>query len=647
MANPVLDAARYIPSPGIPMSGYIPTNLPAPVKFGGALLGGLAAASLAIDAIGWLGGNKFRDDQLGRIRGKEPNSGYRDAPPSSSQPGQQAGVAYRIQIKVTCSDAPDRYGMGSAFGSLDPLDDAWTRSFGIPLTGAITGALSVSPAGAFAYNVYLSGNYIGYFLSFGTNPQASIYKIVREDGQPDTGGSPSTEPPTPTGYTGSPPEIDRKNQPRITPPNLAPALGWGNGKPLNVAPALDIGAKSPSLGEAFAPTIPPATPDKPRPTAPPATPPATPATPSQPQAPTKKEEDKRSPFVPTPSELGNINNKLFEIGSILGFINANTQPSAQRVNAKNGTCDAMQSPSCTQGFENRIKDPINQNIDAKTGLLAANQAAQDAALGVIATEQQAQKGVLATIAAKATDIFNLVGGLWNNGIVDKAMQYITMITVIHNAAMLTRGIADTLGSALDLGLQAFGLQIKDKDGNQLGVTQVIGKSFENLIKGIIGADNYTALTETWVQANRIYQTGINLISNVQNILDSTTAVAELTSNRVGTLMNALRNAGMVRENAYGAQSQNVTKFNAFQNKLEALEQGVSNTASIAGNIVSVQQLTNEFKSNRQEFENALKNKPQGSGLPENNPEKQAAQQKKDQSIYTISDFSVVKPPENP
>lgn len=368
-----------------------------------------------------------------------------------------------------------------------------------------------------------------------------------------------------------------------------------------------------------------------------------------------KKEEERKPFLPPiPSELGKINadivslnSQIAGIGAILGTISANTAPEAQRLNSKNGTCDAMQSPSCTQGMEGRIKDPINAKLDAAQVARDVNASAQSAALTSIVAEQQAQKGILATIAAKATDIFNLVGGLWNNGIVDKAMQYITMITVIHNAAMLTRGIADTLGSALDLGLQAFGLQIKDKDGNQLGVNQVIGKSFENLIKGIIGADNYTALTQTWVQANRIYQTGINLISNVQNILDSTTAVAELTSNRVGTLMNALRNAGMVRENAYGAQSQNVTRFNAFQNKLEALEQGVSNTASIAGNIVSVQQSVNEIKSNRQEFENALKNKPQGSGLPENEPEKQATKQKKDQSIYTISDFSIVKPPETP
>lgn len=321
--------------------------------------------------------------------------------------------------------------------------------------------------------------------------------------------------------------------------------------------------------------------------------------------------------------------------NLLNQINQQTKPENQQANAKEGSCQAMNSPSCRKDMVDDIKNPINQNIDAKTGLLAANQLGQDVALG--------------NILAKVTSVFERLGRLFDNSLINKAMQYVTMITVIHNAAMLSRGIAETLGSALDQGLQVFGLQAKmeDKDGAITGVNAVLGKSFENLIKGIIGADNYTALNNTWIQANRIYQTGINLISNVQSILDSTTAVAELTSNRLATWMNAARSAGLVRENAYGAQSENVTKFNAFMNKLENLEQGASNVAAIAGNVLTTQQAITEIQTNRQEFENALKDKPQGTGLPENDPAKAAAATKKEQSVWTIADFSIVKPPELP
>jgi hypothetical protein len=307
-----------------------------------------------------------------------------------------------------------------------------------------------------------------------------------------------------------------------------------------------------------------------------------------------------------------------------------TSPENLRDAAQKGSCDTLNSPSCTANLKNDIKQPILDKVNENAGALAA--------LNNLLT---------GSILPAVNRIWDFLNRVWQNQAVDKVMQFITMITVIHNAAMLTRGIADTLGSAIDQGLQVFGLQLKDKDGNQIGVSTIIGQSVQNLIKGIIGADNYAALNETWIQANRVYQTGINLLSNIQSIVDSSTAVAELTSNRLGTWMNAARNAGLVRENAYGAQSENVTRFNAFQNKLEALEQGVSNTAAITGNILSVQQSVNELKTNRQELDNALKNKPQGTGLTENDAEKAARETKKEQSIYTIGDFSVVKPPEPP
>ena len=656
-------------------NGMIPRiTPPAGIPFKPPSLLWLAPA-LAADLMGRLGGNDFRDNQLAKIgKGYDPNTGLskpyfggqsldriteQTAPPFTG--GQSTGVRYYINARVS---QPTHGRTGEVINQ--PSSSAF---------GAITEARVGIDANGYASIIY-SGRGSDGAIYNRTLPLSGLlpnipftvdfFEVVRGDGQSDTGGNISTPTTTRDGDTttkgddnptdrtrklgGAPPPAFSPNGTSTTTTNNSISNTTNNisnnattnNNTTNNTTTSSATSTSPSttvnnfnfigdVNRSFShapPTTQPFTPPIVKPSIAP-----------DPKPDKKEEERKVPPFIPPSPDkkIDDIAKDLAGLGAIIALIGANTQPSAQRINAKNGSCDALQSPSCREGLKNDIVNPINQKIDAKTGLLAANQAGQDIALGVIATEQQAQKGVLAAIALKAKDIFDLIGKLWNNSLVDKAMQYITMITVIHNAVMLSRGIGDTLGSALDSGLQAFGLQIKDKDGNQLGVTQITGKSFQDLIKSVIGAENYTTLNATWTQANRVYQAGINLLGNVQAIVDSSTAVAELCSNRVGTLMNALRSAGMVREDAYRGQSQNVTKFNAFQNKLEALEQGVSNTASIAGSVVSVQQSVNELKTNRAAFDNAVKG---GDGRTQT-----ATEEKREESVFKIADFTIVRPPE--
>ena len=612
----LLKQATPLPPPPIgyltPPNGVAPSALlhrvPNPFAVVGAISG-------AIFLIGALGGNKFKDDQAEKVR----KLGARYTGREISNTGQSQGVLYTITWSYAASP------VNSSFeASLSGFIGAITE-IGEPFDG--------QDGFWYAWITDASGRNRNRLWG-SVVPKPSLKEIKRVDGEPET---PTKEKePVLSGWQPNPDGSFSYNQPpqykEPSPALVGGALaGVGLG---GFVPTVPSRTKDPEKKTPVKPSLPDIPPQ-----------PNKPVVPNKTPDPVKKKEDDKPPFTPTKDkDISKINQDLsLIIGSLAAMkipidnINTNTQPEALKNAAKEGSCQALNSPSCTQNLKDDIKNPINQNIDAKTAALGANQAAQDVVLGTIATEQQVQKGVLATIAAKATDIFDLIGRLWNNSLVDKAMQYITMITVIHNAAMLSRGIGDTLGSALDSGLQALGLQIKDKDGNAQGVTQIIGKSFEDLIKGIIGADNYTALTNTWLQANRVYQAGINLLSNIQNILDSTTAVAELTSNRVATLMNSLRNAGVVREDAYRSQTPNTTRFNAFMNKLENLEQGTSNVAAITGNIAATQQAVNELKSNRTEFENAINNK--------NTTEEASKTEKREESVFKIGDFSIVRPPE--
>ena len=631
-----------LPSPVLPTYGTNPNGVLGyitPARMPGIIAPALAGVTL----IGLLGGDKARDDSLAKMgleydqstgltrKIKTPNTGMKaGAPPFTG--GQMQGITYKVTYGYV------RYDGVTITTEFINAIGAIGYSNGIITYASVNGNTYTPNAGSF--NIYSRG------VKSGTQPW--LISIQRLDGQNDTGGNPpSLQPDSVSGYVGTGGEslqdrFNKKSDSPILLPSLSSSVGWGDGKGLNagLAGALlggqltkDRDPKGFNLGEGFAinlaPTISPLkNPSDDRIKNPNQDPVKTP----------KKDDPKRSPFIPpAPNDLGNINNQLFQIGSILGVISANTSSESQRANSKNGACDALNSPSCREGLKNDIKNPLEAKLDAAQIARDGNAAAQSAALAGISVEQQAQKGVLAAIASKATNIFDLLGKLFNNTLIDKAMQYITMITVIHNAAMLSRGIADTLGSAIDNAMVSLNFAFKDKDGHLVGINQAIGNTTQSLIRKAIGNDVYEGISNTFTQANRVYQAGINLLSNVQSILDSTTAVAELTSNRVATLMNSLRNAGVVREDAYGSQTPNTTRFNAFMQKLENLEQGTSNLASITGNIVSVQQSVNELKTNRTEFENAIKDK--------NKTEEDTKTEKREESVYTIGNFTIVRPPE--
>lgn len=622
---------KFVPPP--------PTiNVPPALRVVGGI--GLAIGTV-ITVVGLAGGDAFREEQLRKIReGTNASEPYVGGTVERSRPGdppfrggQSVGVAYLVGF------AFEAYGIhswnykstgysrsDSGLGASNNFDENHNL---LRVTGPIN-TISIEGGRAFVNGA------LRYSIPAPYNNEATglrINVLKRADGQPDIGGDPVAppiiEPPSREG----PDQKDRRD--RIAPPPAPAPIPPPAPKPAPAPTPIPNPIPNPT------PTPTPTPPPAPAPTPPPA-----PKPPPPPKPPEKKEEEKKiTPPPPPPppnnsNELQEIMRQIAALGGTMATIQANTEPARMRQN----TCETLQIPSCTKGFEDRIKDPITSKLDQKfdantvaTTAILGNQATQNVVLGGIAAEQQVQKGVLASILAKAGDIFNRVGDLWNNGMVQKAMNYITMITVIHNAFMLSNSIVETLGSAIDQGLQAIGLQIKDKDGNAQGVTQIIGKSVQDLIKSVIGTANYTALTETWAKANRIYQAGVNLLSNVQSIIDSSTAIAELSSNRLATLMNSLRDAGMVREDAYRGQSLPTTRFNAFLNKLEALEQGTSNLAAITSNIVSVQESVKELKDNRTELEKAITDKDK---IVDN-----TRKERREESVYTIGDFSIVRPAE--
>jgi len=269
----------------------------------------------------------------------------------------------------------------------------------------------------------------------------------------------------------------------------------------------------------------------------------------------------------------------------LGTISANTAPEAQRLNSKNGTCDAMQSPSCTQGMEGRIKDPINAKLDAAQVARDVNASAQSAALSVLAS---------------------FVSRIYNNQFVHSSLSFMTTMTTIHNAAMLSRDVAETLGTVVDNSVNLSGNKLKDTDGNDINFTSWVGTNIRAIIVQLIGADKYVQLALQWQKANTIYHSAMAVVNTTQSMLDPISSAVEYGMENVSKIGNSLKEDGVVSENAYPAMNETirarrVNRFERLNDTLEGAENIASNLSSVTSSAVSVKEDYQQLREDSKEL----------------------------------------------
>ncbi len=181
--------------------------------------------------------------------------------------------------------------------------------------------------------------------------------------------------------------------------------------------------------------------------------------------------------------------------------------------------------------------------------------------------------------------------LWKSRTVDRALNLMATAAAIHNAVMLSRNIGSTLIATLGNALSIIG--IKDGDEVAQNFSTVIGNSIENIVKGLVGNDNYTALSETWAKANRIYQSAINIYQLMTDSLFGITSGLEQTAKYTGRIGNALRKSGVVLENSYNWMSETFNFSSGKNRKIDRVIQGLQNANEIASDLESI---TSEFRS---------------------------------------------------
>jgi hypothetical protein len=309
--------------------------------------------------------------------------------------------------------------------------------------------------------------------------------------------------------------------------------------------------------------------------------------------PEKGKEKTVPPINPSDNRPPDLRQELTRLGAILALILGATAFDNLKNAAKTGSCETLKSPSCTKDMEDRIKNPVNANVDAKTAALAANQAGQDIALGNIIATQVTHTG-----------FFNKILSVLNNTVIDRTLAVMNLATNVHNAAMLTRDIGETLGSVVDNVINLSGLKFTNSEGSQVQFTDFIGANFRAFMISVLGAENYVSLVLQWQKANTVYHATMGVINTTQSMLDPISSAVEYGMENVSKIGNSLKEDGVVSENAYPAMNETirarrVNRFERLNDTLEGAENIASNLSSVTSSAVSIkedyEQLREDYK----------------------------------------------------
>ncbi|RCJ34604.1 hypothetical protein A6769_22000 [Nostoc punctiforme NIES-2108] len=367
-------------------------------------------------------------------------------------------------------------------------------------------------------------------------------------------------------------------------------------------------------------------------------------------------KSKSAPIAKTPTETA-LDQQKKDFEEQIGRITAIATAIAALTPAIQGLPDAIaKSPSVqaanketTQGAVCEIAQPggclgapIKQAEDAAK---ANGNKLNDILTGLNTAGSAAQLALLDTINGKLGD--QLPGGIggklsrfadWMH--LDRVLNILIFAATIHNALMLSNDIGQTLVGAINNVLQTIGL--KKEDGSSFDIGSVISSSIENLIKGAIGADNYTNLREAWAKANRIYQATNNVINSFLNLSQTILQASELIASYTGKIGNALKKGGVILESAYGWMNPQ-PKFNRVTQTLESLQNGASTIQMVTQAPLDVVNAVAESTTAATEFVKAVKedDKPVNKAVPIPEPDELKAKetQSKTDSQPLNFDFS--------
>ncbi|PHJ57377.1 hypothetical protein VF14_24535 [Nostoc linckia z18] len=288
--------------------------------------------------------------------------------------------------------------------------------------------------------------------------------------------------------------------------------------------------------------------------------------------------------------------------------------------AATGTCRTTQSGGCMRRALDESVGNINQNTNNRINALDIANTGANAALlmGQQTILQRLGNQLPGGIGGKLTRFTQ-----WLQ--LDRALNVLTFTATVQNHLMLSNDIGQTLLGAFTNVLTLIGL--KDDNDQPYDIGNIINSTIENLVKGIVGAENYTVISEAWSKANRIYQATNNVLNSFLNLSQTILQASEMIASNTGKIGNALRKGGIILESAYGWMNPQ-PKFNRVTGFLEKLQNGASTIQMVTQAPLDIVNATTELTTASTDFVKAIKedNKPENKATPTPEPDELKAKE---------------------
>ena len=228
------------------------------------------------------------------------------------------------------------------------------------------------------------------------------------------------------------------------------------------------------------------------------------------------------------------------------------------------------------------------------------------------------------------DIKESIEKVKGSALITNIMQAVNFITTLHNAAMLSQNVLQTIEATTDIGVTVLGRVLGIVDKNQtFNVEEILGEKFNELMNDVLGQEKWKETKELWQKTNRIINSAANIVWSMRSMMDSAQQISQWTAENTGRIGNALKRWGVVGEHAYPWMAEKVTsqtvwqkKFSDFQAGIQGLEDAASSLAAVTGSALNIQNEFDNIDSQRQEFQKALAEDPPKPGI-ENKPKADA------------------------